>query len=115
MMGAQNFGSDGSSLGDRLRKDVEEYNACVDRKFQPGIDLYNTLIELKNNNGAYRGVVEKLICDSYSAFPDNGLFSEGYSAEYELGYRRGLSIFLFPEGELQRYEERREQGKREEL
>jgi hypothetical protein len=59
----------------------------------------DVLIDLKNNDHAYRGVINMLIVDYFSKIPPNGLFEKGYSPEYELGCSGGLTIFLFPEAE----------------
>jgi hypothetical protein len=69
--------------------------------------MWRILIGLKNSNGDYQRVLEKLTINEYTHLPGNGRFGEDYSSEYELGYRQGLSIFLFPESELARLEERK--------
>jgi hypothetical protein len=86
---------------------VGDYPAEIDRKFQPAMEMCRVLITLKNSNGEYRRVLDQLTMDEYTNLPGNGGFGDGYSSEYELGYLRGLSIFLFPESEMARLEERK--------
>jgi hypothetical protein len=62
-------------------------------------------IDLKNRNHAYRKVINTLLVDYFSKIRPNGIFEKGYSPEYELGYRGGLIIFLFPEAEQKRRNE----------
>jgi hypothetical protein len=85
----------------------DDYRDGIGKKFRPAIEMCRTLITLKTNNGEYRNVVDRLTIDEFTNLPGNGSFGDGYSSEYELGYRRGLSIFLFPEAELERLEERK--------
>jgi hypothetical protein len=84
-----------------------KYVAQIKRKFQPNEEMCHILIELKTSNAAYQKVINKLITHHFSQLPPNGIFLDGYSPEYELGYRGGLSIFLFPEAELERLRERK--------
>jgi hypothetical protein len=86
---------------------VDDYRKDIGLMFRPALEMCRTLLALKTSNEEYRKVLEKLTIDEFTNLPGNGSFGEGYSPEYELGYRRGLSIFLFPEAELERLEERK--------
>jgi hypothetical protein len=84
-----------------------DYHDVIGKRFRPALEMCRTLIALKTGNDDYRRVVDRLTIDEFTNLPGNGIFGDGYSCEYELGYRRGLSIFLFPEAELERLEERK--------
>jgi hypothetical protein len=87
--------------------EVPDYRSDLAKRFRPAMEMCRTLVALKTNNEEYRMVLERLTIDEFTNLPGNGSFGDGYSSEYELGYRRGLSIFLFPEAELERLEERK--------
>ena len=85
----------------------DDYRGEIVKKFRPAEEMCRTLLALKTNNEEYRRVLDRLTIDEFTNLPGNGRFGDGYSCEYEIGYRRGLSIFLFPEAELERLEERK--------
>jgi hypothetical protein len=85
----------------------DDYRGKIGKRFRPALEMCRTLIALKAGNEEYQRVVDRLTIDEFTNLPGNGSFGDGYFSEYEPGYRRGLSIFLFPEAELERLEERK--------
>jgi hypothetical protein len=85
----------------------------VDGKFQPAMEMCQILIRLKNTNGDYSTVLDPLTIDKYTNLTRNGGFGDGSSPEYGLRDRRRLLIFLFPESEMARLEERKKNLKKE--
>lgn len=81
---------------------VDKHRDKLSHELDDALQQCDVLISAKRANDGYAGVVNRLIIEEYSNLPSNGCFVTGYSPEYELGYRRGLSIFLFPEAEKHR-------------